>query len=203
MLRGTNINSEAWDSRDHSFSPHRIGTPARMHREPMRITHVTRQFTPAVGGLENVVHNLAKAPLKAGQRVRVITLNRDFAKPNIVLPEHEDIDGIEVVRACAGQSPRLHRSVDQILSRTSDLGAAVQSAGDRPAAAATCGASDRHGAPMRDVPQRVWSVGFLMCAARQAPRHNSSPPGRRINRVTTGPAWPPCLNSHTTLMDSP
>ena len=64
----------------------------------MRITHVTRQFTPAVGGLENVVHNLAKAPLKAGQRVRVITLNRDFAKPNIVLPEHEDIDGIEVVR---------------------------------------------------------------------------------------------------------
>jgi alpha-1,3-mannosyltransferase len=69
-----------------------------MHREPMRITHVTRQFTPAVGGLENVVHNLAKAQLKAGQRVKVITLNRDFAKPNIVLPEHEDIDGIEVVR---------------------------------------------------------------------------------------------------------
>ena len=59
------------------------------------------------------------------------------------------------------------------------------------------------GAPIRDVPQRVLSVGFLMCAARQAPRHNSSPPGRRINRVTTGPAWPPCLNSHTTLMDSP
>jgi alpha-1,3-mannosyltransferase len=56
-----------------------------MHREPMRITHVTRQFTPAVGGLENVVHNLAKAQLKAGQRVKVITLNRDFAKPNIVL----------------------------------------------------------------------------------------------------------------------
>ena len=60
---------------------------------------MTRQFTPAVGGLENVVHNLAKAQLKAGQRVKVITLNRDFAKPNIVLPEHEDIDGIEVVRA--------------------------------------------------------------------------------------------------------
>ena len=59
---------------------------------------MTRQFTPAVGGLENVVHNLAKAQLKAGQRVKVITLNRDFAKPNIVLPEHEDIDGIEVVR---------------------------------------------------------------------------------------------------------
>ena len=59
---------------------------------------MTRQFTPAVGGLENVVHNLAKAQLKAGQRVRVITLNRDFARPNIVLPAHENIDGIEVVR---------------------------------------------------------------------------------------------------------
>ena len=98
MGSGTNTISEAWDSRDRSFSPHRIGTPARMHREPMRITHVTRQFTPAVGGLENVVHNLAKAQLKAGQRVKVITLNRDFAKPNIVLPTHEHIDGIEVVR---------------------------------------------------------------------------------------------------------
>jgi hypothetical protein len=50
MARGTNIISEALDSRDRSFSPHRIGTPARMHLEPMRITHVTRQFTPAVGG---------------------------------------------------------------------------------------------------------------------------------------------------------
>jgi alpha-1,3-mannosyltransferase len=98
MERGTNIISETLTRGNHSFSLHGIGTPARMHREPMRITHVTRQFTPAVGGLENVVHNLAKAQIEAGQRVKVITLNRDFAKPNVVLPGHEDVDGIEVVR---------------------------------------------------------------------------------------------------------
>ena len=71
MVRGTNIISEALHLRDHSFSLYGIGTQARMHREPMRITHVTRQFTPAVGGLENVVHNLAKAQLEAliGQKL--------------------------------------------------------------------------------------------------------------------------------------
>jgi alpha-1,3-mannosyltransferase len=64
----------------------------------MRIAHVTRQFTPAVGGLENVVHNLARAQLSGGRQVRVITLNRDFARPDLVLPARENIEGIDVVR---------------------------------------------------------------------------------------------------------
>ena len=64
----------------------------------MRIAHVTRQFTPAVGGLENVVHNLAKAQASTGHQVRVITLNRTFSNPTALLPEHDNIDGIEVVR---------------------------------------------------------------------------------------------------------
>jgi alpha-1,3-mannosyltransferase len=64
----------------------------------MRIAHVTRQFTPAVGGLENVVHNLAKAQASTGHQVRVITLNRTFSNPTALLPEHDKIDGIEVVR---------------------------------------------------------------------------------------------------------
>jgi alpha-1,3-mannosyltransferase len=64
----------------------------------MRIAHVTRQFTPGVGGLENVVHNLAKAQRSAGHQVKVITLNRIFTDPAAVLPERDDIDGIEVVR---------------------------------------------------------------------------------------------------------
>jgi alpha-1,3-mannosyltransferase len=64
----------------------------------MRIAHVTRQFTPAVGGLENVVHNLARAQLSGGHQVRVITLNRDFARPDLVLPARENIEGIDVVR---------------------------------------------------------------------------------------------------------
>src|SRR3954467_4801181 len=57
--------------------------------------------------------------------------------------------------ACAGQSAQLHRSEDQILSRASNLGAAVQSAGDRSATAVTRGASDRHGAPVRVFPHHI------------------------------------------------
>jgi alpha-1,3-mannosyltransferase len=64
----------------------------------MRIAHVTRQFTPAVGGLESVVHNLAKAQASAGHQVRVITLNRIFSNPTVLLPAHDHIDGIEVMR---------------------------------------------------------------------------------------------------------
>lgn len=64
----------------------------------MRIAHVTRQFTPAVGGLESVVHNLAKVQAASGHQVRVITLNRIFSNPKVVLPKHDTIDGIEVVR---------------------------------------------------------------------------------------------------------
>jgi alpha-1,3-mannosyltransferase len=64
----------------------------------MRIAHVTRQFTPGVGGLENVVHNLAKAQRDAGHQVKVVTLNRLFSNLAAILPERDDIDGIEVVR---------------------------------------------------------------------------------------------------------
>jgi alpha-1,3-mannosyltransferase len=66
--------------------------------DAMRIAHVTRQFTPAVGGLESVVHNLAKTQRKAGHHVRVVTLNRAFSDPTTVLPERDKIDGVEVVR---------------------------------------------------------------------------------------------------------
>jgi alpha-1,3-mannosyltransferase len=64
----------------------------------MRIAHVTRQFAPAVGGLENVVHNLATAQRKVGHQVRVVTLDRTFSAPTVRLRDREIIDGIEVVR---------------------------------------------------------------------------------------------------------
>ena len=44
----------------------------------MNIVHVVRQFHPALGGIESVVHELASAQVAAGHRVRVITLNRVF-----------------------------------------------------------------------------------------------------------------------------
>lgn len=65
----------------------------------MRITHVVRQFHPAIGGMENVVENLAGAQRAKGHRVRVVTLDRVFrtAKP-YPLPRREWFNGFEVVR---------------------------------------------------------------------------------------------------------
>ena len=65
----------------------------------MRVTHVVRQFHPAVGGMENVVENLASAQRAKGHHVRIVTLDRVFnaAKPHR-LPAHEWFNGFEIVR---------------------------------------------------------------------------------------------------------
>lgn len=65
----------------------------------MLIVHVVRQFHPGVGGLENGVRDLVTTQLAAGDRVRVVTLNRlfDTATPQ-KLPASELLDGIEIVR---------------------------------------------------------------------------------------------------------
>jgi alpha-1,3-mannosyltransferase len=65
----------------------------------MRITHVVRQFHPAVGGLEDVVKNLANAQNAQGHDVRIVTLDRIFnSKKRARLPKHERRDGLEIVR---------------------------------------------------------------------------------------------------------
>jgi alpha-1,3-mannosyltransferase len=70
----------------------------------MRIVHVVRQYYPAVGGLENVVRQLAAAQLEQGHLVRVVTLDRVFGAPsNNVLQPRQLVDGIEVIRIpCVG-----------------------------------------------------------------------------------------------------
>jgi alpha-1,3-mannosyltransferase len=66
---------------------------------PHVIVHVVRQFHPGVGGLENVVRELALTQVKAGKRVRVVTLDRLFNDPSgRKLPAREILDGIEIVR---------------------------------------------------------------------------------------------------------
>ena len=61
--------------------------------------HVVRQFHPGVGGLENVVLELASAQAAAGNRVRVVTLNRLFHGPKeLKLPAADNLNGIEIVR---------------------------------------------------------------------------------------------------------
>ncbi|MFA6264141.1 MAG: WecB/TagA/CpsF family glycosyltransferase [Pseudolabrys sp.] len=65
----------------------------------MQIVHVVRQFHPSVGGLENVVAQLAYAQYGKGHDVRVVTLDRIFNAPvSPKLPKWERIGGIEVVR---------------------------------------------------------------------------------------------------------
>jgi alpha-1,3-mannosyltransferase len=65
----------------------------------MLIVHVVRQFHPGVGGLETVVLELAKAQAEAGNRVRVVTLDRLFNDPTRErLPGRETLAGIEIER---------------------------------------------------------------------------------------------------------
>jgi alpha-1,3-mannosyltransferase len=65
----------------------------------MHIVHVVRQFRPSIGGLEDVVWELATGQAAAGQQVRVVTLDRIFRAPSPArLPEREMDSGVEIVR---------------------------------------------------------------------------------------------------------
>lgn len=65
----------------------------------LRVTHIVRQYLPSIGGMEEVVRNIARHQLRSGQKAtRIITLNRLFRNSEQVLPEREVIDGIEVIR---------------------------------------------------------------------------------------------------------
>jgi alpha-1,3-mannosyltransferase len=65
----------------------------------MRIVHVTRQFWPGVGGLENVVDNLARCQVGNGHDVRVVTLDHIFdATDDTPLPASEIWNGIAIRR---------------------------------------------------------------------------------------------------------
>ena len=64
----------------------------------MQILHVVRQFAPSVGGLEDVVAQLARQQAAAGAGVEVLTLDRLFQDRRRRLRSHETVDGIPVVR---------------------------------------------------------------------------------------------------------
>lgn len=66
---------------------------------PLRVAHVVRQYHPSVGGMEDVVHNLARQQLLRHQQLPVIlTLDRLFRNASETLSPHETVDGIEVIR---------------------------------------------------------------------------------------------------------
>jgi alpha-1,3-mannosyltransferase len=68
------------------------------------VTHIVRQYLPSIGGMEDVVRNIALHQLhSSNQPTRIITLDRLFRrnqddKNQERLPKREIIDGIEVIR---------------------------------------------------------------------------------------------------------
>ncbi len=64
----------------------------------MRIVHVTRQFPPGLGGIEEVVAQLVEAQARAGHDVRVLTLDRVFTDPDTPLVARDEWMGAEVLR---------------------------------------------------------------------------------------------------------
>lgn len=65
----------------------------------MKIVHVVRQFYPSVGGIEEVVANIARRHLAEGvDEVEVITLDRLFHGDGTRLPRNDMHDGVPVRR---------------------------------------------------------------------------------------------------------
>src|SRR5690606_4301617 len=68
-------------------------------RMSINVTHIVRQYLPSVGGMEEVVRNIAMHQARTGQQhTRIITLDRLFRNTSERLPKREEIGGVEVVR---------------------------------------------------------------------------------------------------------
>lgn len=63
----------------------------------MKILHITRQFYPAIGGVESVVENLVREQKAIGYEADVLTLNENFADGSL-FEEHEEYEGIRIYR---------------------------------------------------------------------------------------------------------
>lgn len=65
----------------------------------MKVVHVVRQFHPSIGGMEEVVLNIARHQLEVcGHQAEVVTLNRVFRDDEVVLPQRDEHQGIVVRR---------------------------------------------------------------------------------------------------------
>lgn len=66
---------------------------------PLKVIHIVRQYLPSIGGMEEVVRNIARHQLNhPHQRTKIITLNRLFRNCTEILTPKEHIDGVEVIR---------------------------------------------------------------------------------------------------------
>ena len=73
----------------------------------MKVVHVVRQFHPSIGGMEEVVLNIARRHLDASDdTVEVVTLDRLFHEDGARLPARERHRGVPVRRLPYVGSPR-------------------------------------------------------------------------------------------------
>ena len=64
----------------------------------MHIIHVVRQFYPSIGGIEEVVYQLARSHIIEGGTSEIITLNRLFRRQNLTLPSTGFYKKIQITR---------------------------------------------------------------------------------------------------------
>ncbi|GGC04846.1 glycosyl transferase family 1 [Oxalicibacterium flavum] len=65
----------------------------------LKVVHLVRQYHPSVGGMEDVVQNIARHQLlQHGHRPRIVTLDRLFRNSDQVLPAEDEVQGIRVTR---------------------------------------------------------------------------------------------------------
>jgi len=64
----------------------------------MKVVHVVRQFHPSVGGLEDVVLNVARHHARLGGEVEVLTLDRLFTARDERLPARDEYLGLPIRR---------------------------------------------------------------------------------------------------------
>lgn len=66
---------------------------------PIKVAHVVRQYYPSIGGMEDVVQNIAHYQASShGHIPTIITLNRVFVNPTEILPSEEMVNGVRVIR---------------------------------------------------------------------------------------------------------
>lgn len=64
----------------------------------MKVLHVVRQFHPSVGGMEEVVLNVARQHQQQGGQAEVLSLDRVFTAPDVSLESEDSVDGVPIRR---------------------------------------------------------------------------------------------------------
>lgn len=83
------------------FLVHALNLSRKMKQErrsSMKVLHVVRQYSPAIGGLESYVQNMVRHQKALGYDCEVLTLNKIFHGDGEELPSIETIEDIPVKR---------------------------------------------------------------------------------------------------------